>query len=165
MHKLAQANEGLRGSNLRPGRWRNVVSSTFRCLSVLNAATSVVGVAKRELGSETVYLSDGSMLGYAGLKHIDEERRSSELLIGIEEVHQWGKGYGRAVMARLVDYAFTELGLHELTAIVLGNSTRAQRFHGKQGFILALRGKAAPKECPIDETPLRNSTGLERFVE
>lgn len=48
---------------------------------------------------------------------------------------EWGNGYATAAANRTVDYAFSELGLHRITASALASNEASKRVLEKVGFV------------------------------
>ena len=74
-------------------------------------------------------------IGNVYLTDIDHVNRSAEshILIGNKEC--WGKGFASEAIELLLDYAFNELGLHRVKALVLESNKGSIKMHKKCGYI------------------------------
>lgn len=81
-------------------------------------------------------------VGNCGLKHLDAEKKCSETWIYIGEKDCYGKGYGTAAVALLLQYAFEALKLEFVYLYVSGDNHAARRIYEKNGFV----EKALPEE-------------------
>lgn len=73
-------------------------------------------------------------LGTISLKHISHINDKAEYAIVARKCAH-GTGAARKATAELLDYAFTELGLHKVYLSVLEENIRAQKFYEKCGFV------------------------------
>lgn len=73
-------------------------------------------------------------IGSTGLKNIEYHNRSAEFGIMIGEPSARGKGYGTETARLMLDYAFTALGLHNVTLEVLEYNVAGIRAYEKAGF-------------------------------
>ena len=89
----------------------------------------------REDGDTTRLLAcvDGEAVGSISLFHVEE--RSGNAFVGafVDPAHQ-GNGYGRALTAQMVDYAFNERRLHRLTAHALATNEPSRATLESVGF-------------------------------
>ena len=74
-------------------------------------------------------------IGNIYLREIDWIARHAELHILIGDRQQRGKGYGRAAVRQLIDYAFRDLGLHRVYLFVLADNQAACRAYAACGMI------------------------------
>jgi RimJ/RimL family protein N-acetyltransferase len=63
--------------------------------------------------------------------------------LGIGDPADWRKGYGRDALHLLMRFAFSELNLHRLTAIVPEYNTPAMQLFTNAGFIEEVRRRQA----------------------
>ena len=81
--------------------------------------------------------SDASLIGYiflAGIMKSHKVAREFGIVIGNEE--NWGQGYGSKASKLILDYGFSNLGLHRVELLVLEFNKRAQRVYEKLGFVV-----------------------------
>jgi RimJ/RimL family protein N-acetyltransferase len=79
-------------------------------------------------------LDSDQLIGYVELDGILWPHRVSWLSLGIGERTNWGKGYGRDMLALALRFAFDELNLHRVQLTVFGYNTRAIALYEKAGF-------------------------------
>ena len=73
-------------------------------------------------------------LGTITLKHISHVNDKAEYAVVARKCAQ-GTGAAKKATEELIQYAFTELGLHKVYLSVLEENVRAQKFYEKCGFI------------------------------
>ena len=83
-----------------------------------------------------VFLDGGAVIGDAALQDIDWYNQCCSIGMGIAKLQYRGKGYGRRATALLLRYAFSDLGLHRVTATTLQPNVAAQRSLLACGFVL-----------------------------
>ena len=73
-------------------------------------------------------------IGNVYLNNINKIHRTAEIgiLIGNKEYRK--RGYGTEAVAQIIDYAFNELGLHRLQAVILESNAASKRTFQKIGF-------------------------------
>ena len=76
----------------------------------------------------------GQYVGNCGLKHIDMNKRYCEMWIYLGENDCYGKGYGTAAVALLLQYVFDELKMEAVGLYVTGDNHAARRIYEKNGF-------------------------------
>lgn len=81
-----------------------------------------------------VRLSDGAVIGEAGLLRIYFPWRNSDLTMIIGDASARGQGLGTEAITLLLDYAFGHLGLHRISIGVVGFNETALRFYERVGF-------------------------------
>jgi RimJ/RimL family protein N-acetyltransferase len=81
-------------------------------------------------------------IGMCALFNFDETARTCELGITIGDKAYWGKGYGREVIALLVEYAFHYRNFRKVWLKVNGKNERAQKAYRAVGFVEEGRQKA-----------------------
>jgi ribosomal-protein-alanine N-acetyltransferase len=75
---------------------------------------------------------DGSLIGYAGLQHMDD---GPEVEIGYYLGRRaWGRGLATELAQALVDHAFSELELTRLVAVVRPENEASKRVLAKAGL-------------------------------
>ena len=78
---------------------------------------------------------EGEMIGMCALFNFDETAHTCELGITIGDKAYWGKGYGREVVALLVEYAFRYRNFRKVWLRVHGKNERAQKAYRAAGFV------------------------------
>lgn len=78
--------------------------------------------------------ADGTLVGRVGLFHFDPLARSFEVGIAFGPGHR-GKGYGREVLALIVDFAFRHHNAHRVHLSCLATNEPAQRAYRAAGFV------------------------------
>ena len=89
---------------------------------------------KNECVLAIVAKKTGKTIGNIGLRNIDKTHRSARLGIIIGDKHYWGKGYGREVIALMLNFAFNVLNLHSINLSVFAYNERALRSYKAVGF-------------------------------
>jgi RimJ/RimL family protein N-acetyltransferase len=79
--------------------------------------------------------ADGRYIGFCGLFNYDALARTCELGITIGEKEYWGKGYGREVVKRLLDYGFRLRNQRRIWLSVVSLNERAIRCYRACGFV------------------------------
>jgi RimJ/RimL family protein N-acetyltransferase len=78
--------------------------------------------------------SDGPMIGYVEIERISWNNGVGGIAIGIGDLKQRGKGYGKEALSLVMDFAFRELNLHRLQLITISYNERAIRLYERLGF-------------------------------
>jgi len=78
-------------------------------------------------------------LGTVMIRHIDWINRTGETGTGLLSAEDRGKGIGTEAKHLLLEYAFNDLRLHVLTAMVFSGNARSAAALAKQGYRLAGR--------------------------
>lgn len=73
-------------------------------------------------------------IGNVYLSKINNTYKSAEIGILIGERAFHGKGYGTAAIRLMLDYAFLELGMHRITALILEDNIASRKTFEKLGF-------------------------------
>lgn len=81
-----------------------------------------------------IAIKDGSLIGVCGLTHIDWKNRNAEVSIYLGEQKWQTKGYASDSLNTLIHYAFLELGLHRIYAVIFGYNNDSIKFFEKNGF-------------------------------
>ena len=83
----------------------------------------------------SVFASDDDRyLGQVGLHQIFWRSRVGRLSLIIGSKDEWGKGFGRAAIAAMLDYAFGTEKLHKVWLMVFRDNARARRTYSGVGF-------------------------------
>ena len=83
---------------------------------------------------EFAVLLDGEVIGSVGLKDIDYEKKTCELMIHMTNDSVKNKGYGTQAEKLMIHYAFEILGMNSVLADSLHKNTRSQHVLEKIGF-------------------------------
>jgi RimJ/RimL family protein N-acetyltransferase len=86
---------------------------------------------------------DDRLLGFARLNWLEWSHGSAALSLGIGEPKDRGQGFGAEVLDMMLHYAFDELNLFRLSAIVPEYNLGALRFFERAGFRQEARRRAA----------------------
>ena len=82
-----------------------------------------------------VCLKEGNKpIGMVTLADVNYVNRSAHSHILIGDKSEWGKGYGTVALKQLLDYAFEEMGLHRVEAMVLESNVGSVKMHKKCGY-------------------------------
>lgn len=76
-----------------------------------------------------------SYIGNIYLNKIDKIHRSAIIGILIGEKEYRSKGYGREATLLMLKYAFQELGLHRISALILEENIPSRKMFEKLGFV------------------------------
>jgi RimJ/RimL family protein N-acetyltransferase len=76
----------------------------------------------------------GELVGRCGMFGFDELARNAEVGLGFGPDHR-GKGYGREVLALLLDFGFTHRNLHRVWLQCTATNERALRAYRAAGFV------------------------------
>ena len=74
-------------------------------------------------------------IGTIGLTDIDYKNQRAELTIIIGEKEYWGKGLGEEALNLLVKFAFNEMNLRKIKALVFSDNDKAIKLYEKCGFV------------------------------
>jgi RimJ/RimL family protein N-acetyltransferase len=88
-------------------------------------------------------LDDERLLGFGEVHWILWSNGIGHLRLGIGDPADWRKGYGRETLALLLRYAFDELNLYRLSAVIPEYNTAALALFAKAGFIEEVRRREA----------------------
>lgn len=86
---------------------------------------------------------DDRLIGKAMLEYVDWATNNAYVRLGIGEAQSRRKGYGSQALSLLLSYAFCELKLYRVTAVIPAYNTGALRLFGKFGFVEETRRKEA----------------------
>ena len=87
--------------------------------------------------------SDDRLVGFARIYWIWWPHRSAMVNLGIGDAGDRQRGYGIEALRLLLGYAFDELNLYRVTAIVPEYNQAAMRLFGKAGFVQEVRRREA----------------------
>jgi UDP-4-amino-4,6-dideoxy-N-acetyl-beta-L-altrosamine N-acetyltransferase len=76
-----------------------------------------------------------TLIGTIGLTDIDYKNQKGELTIIIGEKEYWGKGLGEESLKLLVKFAFNEMNLRKIKALVFSDNEVAIKLYEKCGFV------------------------------
>ena len=86
---------------------------------------------RKDLIVETV---DGELVGVTGLLEISQKHGTAECFCVIGEKKFWGKGIGTIVHSLLIQWAFEELGLNKIWAVIYTDNAAIIKIVEKLGF-------------------------------
>jgi RimJ/RimL family protein N-acetyltransferase len=86
---------------------------------------------------------DDRLVGFARLYWIEWTNSNGFVQLGIGNPADRGRGYGSQALQMLLRYAFTELNLYRLTAIIAGYNPAALHLFNKFGFAEEVRRRQA----------------------
>ena len=90
--------------------------------------------AKGDIKLAVCTVDSDLLIGYVYLNKVDFTQRSAVIGCLIGDVNFRGKGCGREAMRQLLVYAFSELGLHRISAYILESNIPSQKAVQKLGF-------------------------------
>jgi len=88
---------------------------------------------------------DGEPIGLTGLLGIDRIHGTAECFCVIGRKEFWGKGIGAQVHSLLIQWAFDELNLHKIWAVVYTNNAAVLKLVKKLGF--EIEGTLRQEKC------------------
>lgn len=83
------------------------------------------------------------LLGFAELAWISWSNATGFIRLGIGSPADWRKGYGREALGMLLHYAFAELNLYRLTAVIPEYNLPAMGLFRSCGFVEEVRRRQA----------------------
>jgi RimJ/RimL family protein N-acetyltransferase len=86
---------------------------------------------------------DGRLLGFVRIEGIEWTHGIGSLKLAIGDPAERNKGYGSQALQLILRYAFTELNLYRLSAVVGGDNPAALRFFQRAGFVEEVRRRKA----------------------
>ncbi len=86
---------------------------------------------------------DERLIGFAKLYNITWSHGTGMLQMGIGDAQDRNKGFGSQALNLVLRYAFEELNLYRLTALVPEYNRDALRFFEKAGFVVEVRRRQA----------------------
>ena len=86
---------------------------------------------------------DGRLLGYIRIEGIEWNHGTGSLKLAIGDPAERGKGFGSEALQCMLQFAFNELNLHRMSAVVGEDTPGALRFFVKHGFVEEVRRRKA----------------------
>ncbi len=86
---------------------------------------------------------DGRLIGFARIEWIEWTHGTGNLKMAIGDPQERGKGYGSEALSLMLRFAFQELNLYRLSAIVGDDNPGAMRFFTRNGFVEEVRRRKA----------------------
>lgn len=80
-------------------------------------------------------LADDQVIGFVALFQLKWRNQSATMAIGIGPTAYRGKGYGHDALKLILNYGFSELGLHRIELTVMAYNTQAIKAYERVGFI------------------------------
>jgi RimJ/RimL family protein N-acetyltransferase len=88
-------------------------------------------------------VEDGRLLGFVRIEGIEWTHGIGSLTLAIGDPAERNKGYGSETLQLILNYAFNELNLHRLSAVVMEDNPGALNFFKNFGFIEEVRRRKA----------------------
>jgi RimJ/RimL family protein N-acetyltransferase len=85
---------------------------------------------------EIIYKPENKVVGDVGLHHIRWISRIASLGLGIGEIEYWSKGIATEAAQLILNYGFTELNLHKISAHIFSPNIASQKCAQKIGMKL-----------------------------
>ncbi|WP_439021990.1 GNAT family N-acetyltransferase [Bacillus thuringiensis] len=79
-------------------------------------------------------VQDDRLIGFVAIHGIEWNNRTGLLAIGIGDVNDRGKGYGKEAIQLILKYAFYEMNLHRVGLDVISYNKAAIALYKKMGF-------------------------------
>jgi RimJ/RimL family protein N-acetyltransferase len=86
---------------------------------------------------------DDRLLGFVRIEGIEWTHGTGSLKVAIDDPVERGKGYGSEALQLIMRFAFSELNLYRLSAVVGGDNPAALKFFQRFGFIEEVRRRKA----------------------
>lgn len=80
--------------------------------------------------------ADDMLVGYCTIESVERSNNKCELGIVLGEKAYWRKGIGSTVIRQLLKWAFADLGMHRVEAIIQGDNVASIRCFSRVGFQL-----------------------------
>jgi RimJ/RimL family protein N-acetyltransferase len=87
--------------------------------------------------------ADDRLIGWLKINNVEWQHGSAEMSLAIGAPADRNQGFGADVMRLALDYAFNEMNLHRLRAVVPGYNAGALRFFIRFGFVEEVRRREA----------------------
>ena len=78
---------------------------------------------------------EGRLIGFARLYWIEWTHGNANLQLGLGQPEDWGQGYGTEILRLMLRYAFAELNLFRLTAVIPEYNQASLHLFQKAGFV------------------------------
>lgn len=82
-----------------------------------------------------IITEEGELIGTCGLHEIDFNNSTARLGVIIGKKEYWGQGYAREATRVLLNWAFSEMGLHKIYLNVFTTNTKAFNLYSGVGFL------------------------------
>ncbi|WP_020671920.1 GNAT family N-acetyltransferase [Amycolatopsis nigrescens] len=79
--------------------------------------------------------TDGAFLGEVVLNEVDQHNESANFRIALTGPLAFGQGYGSEATSLVLDFAFSDAGLHRVALEVFDFNPRARRVYERCGFV------------------------------
>ena len=76
------------------------------------------------------------LIGTCGLYEIDNISRKGELRMKIGDKNEWGKGFGKIALKKLLNFGFNDLNLNKVWLKVLDDNKAAIKIYTDAGFVV-----------------------------
>jgi RimJ/RimL family protein N-acetyltransferase len=86
---------------------------------------------------------NGPLIGFAELSRVEWTHGNAQVRLGIGERGARGRGHGTEALGLLLRYAFDELNLHRLTAVIPDYNRAARSLFERMGFVEEVRQRKA----------------------
>jgi RimJ/RimL family protein N-acetyltransferase len=86
---------------------------------------------------------DGRLLGFVRIEGIEWSHGTSNLKLAIGDPADCGKGYGGEALWLMLRFAFSELNLYRVSAVVVEDNPEALKFFQRSGFVEEVRRRKA----------------------
>ena len=86
---------------------------------------------------------DGRLLGFVRIEGIEWSHGTSKLKLAIGDPADRGKGYGGEALQLMLRFAFSELNLYRVAAVVVEDNPEALKFFQRCGFVEEVRRRKA----------------------
>ncbi|HEY3311546.1 MAG TPA: GNAT family protein [Anaerolineales bacterium] len=132
-----------------PGFMRLMYTEPMRPLSVFQVKKKHEALEKEMEQEKNLFhfrfrtLTDDRLIGFGELRDISWSTLGGQIRLGIGSPQDWRKGYGSEALQLLLRYAFAEINLYRLTAVIPEYNQAAIRLFEKAGFTLEVRRRQA----------------------
>jgi len=86
---------------------------------------------------------DSRLLGFVRIEGIEWTHGVASLKLAVGSQEDRGKGYGGEALQLIMRFAFSELNLYRLSAVIVEDNPRAIKFFQKYGFVEEVRRRKA----------------------
>ena len=102
-----------------------------------------IGESKNSFYFTIRFREDNRLLGFVHLEWIEWSHGAGFYKMGIGAAQDRGKGYGREALELLLNFAFNELNLYRLSAVLGEDNPAGLRFFQRSGFVEEVRRRQA----------------------